>query len=468
MDAEDQRATSAGTSSTSSASGSGHDRRTNPAAYVPERRLADRRNGRNLPASVLTPPTPPPPPHLDDYASIVGRAQIDALRFLARELRGKSMRMVNSTALGGGVAEMLNRLVPLLSELEVPAHWDVITGGNDFFEVTKAFHNALHGSAYELTQAAKDIFLMYTEQNRQRMHFDEEMVVIHDPQPVGLVRSRGKTRASWVWRCHIDLSNPDRKVWDFLRPFVERYDAAIFSSQSFARQLSIPQYLFYPCIDPLSEKNRELSDAEIQQVCDDFGIDRSRPIVTQVSRFDRLKDPVGVVKAYKLAKKYVDCQLVLAGGGASDDPEGAAVLQEVRDEAGEDPDIIILDLPPWCALQVNALQRASTIIVQKSLKEGFGLTVTEALWKGKPTIAGAVGGIPNQIIHKLTGVLVHSVEGCAFQIRYLLTHPEFARTIGANGREHVKENFLMTTNVKRWLLLFRLLEQAKARLPKAA
>ena len=468
MDAEDQRAASAGTTSTSQASSSGHDRRTTPAVYVPERRLADRRNGRNLPASVLTPPSPPPPPHLDDYASIVGRAPIDALRFLAQELRGKSIKMVNSTALGGGVAEMLNRLVPLLAELQVPAHWDVLTGGNDFFEVTKAFHNALHGSAYELTQSAKDIFLMYTEQNRQRMHFDEEMVVIHDPQPVGLVLSRRKTPASWVWRCHIDLSNPDRKVWEFLRPFVERYDAAIFSSQSFARQLSIPQYLFYPCIDPLSEKNRELSDAEIQQVCDDFGIDRSRPIVTQVSRFDRLKDPVGVVKAYKLAKKYVDCQLVLAGGGASDDPEGAAVLQEVRNEAGEDPDIIILDLPPWCALQINALQRASTIIVQKSLKEGFGLTVTEALWKGKPTIAGAVGGIPNQIIHKLTGVLVHSVEGCAFQIRYLLTHPEFARTIGANGREHVKENFLMTTNVKRWLLLFRILEQAKARMPKAA
>jgi len=168
------------------------------------------------------------------------------------------------------------------------------------------------------------------------------------------------------------------------------------------------------------------------------------------------------VQAYKLAKKYVDCQLVLAGGGATDDPEGAIVLQEVKDAAGDDPDIIILDLPPWCALEINAIQRASTIIVQKSLKEGFGLTVTEALWKGKPTIGAAVGGIPNQIIHKLTGVLVHSVEGCAFQIRYLLTHPEFARTIGMSGREHVKENFLMTTNVKRWLLLFRILEQARA------
>src|SRR5205807_5255771 len=265
---------------------------------------------------------------------------------------------------------------------------------NDFFELTKSIHNALLGSSYDLSYAAKYIFLMYTELNRQRMHFDEELVVIHDPQPVGLVLSRNKTPASWVWRCHIDLSNPDPKVWDFLRPFVERYDAAIFSSQSFARQLSIPQYLFYPCIDPLSEKNKDLDESFVQKVCDEFGVDRSRPIVTQVSRFDRLKDPVGVVQAFKLARKYVDCQLLLAGGGASDDPEGALVLKEVKEAAGDDHDIIILDLPPWCALEINALQRASTIVVQKSIKEGFGLTVTEALWKGKPTIAGAVGGIP--------------------------------------------------------------------------
>jgi len=434
-----------------------------PALPHPARRSTDRRSNRPLPASVLTPPTPPPPPHLDDYKPIVGQSQLDTLRFLARDLKGKSIKMVNSTAVGGGVAEMLNRLVPLLSELEVPTHWDVITGGNDFFEITKAFHNALHGAPYDLTQSARDIFLMYNEQNRERMQFGEEMVVIHDPQPAALICSRPKSDASWVWRCHIDLSNPDAKVWEFLRPFVEQYDAAIFSSQSFARQLPIPQYLFYPCIDPLSEKNKELPDSEVQQICDEFGIDRSRPIVTQVSRFDRLKDPVGVVQAFKLAKKYVDCQLVLAGGGATDDPEGAVVLQEVKEAAGNDSDIIILDLPPWCALQINAIQRASTIVVQKSLKEGFGLTVTEALWKGKPTIAGAVGGIPNQIVHKLTGVLVHSVEGCAFQIRYLLTHPEFARSIGVSGREHVKENFLMTTNVKRWLLLFRILEEAKAR-----
>lgn len=453
MKAEQQSAASSAESEPTQAEIAGSDAKQIP----PGRGLA-----RPLPASVLTPPAPAPAPRLDDYRDIIGQAQVDALRFLARELKGKSLKMVNSTAVGGGVAEMLNRLVPLLSELEVPTQWDVITGGNDFFEVTKAFHNALHGANFELTKASQEIFLAYNEQNRERLSFEEEMVVIHDPQPVGLIRSRDKTPASWVWRCHIDLSNPDAGVWEFLRPFVEQYDAAIFSAQSFARQLPITQYLFYPCIDPLSEKNKDLPDSVVQKVCDDFGIDRSRPIVTQVSRFDRLKDPVGVVHAYKLAKKYADCQLVLAGGGASDDPEGAAVLQEVKEAAGHDPDIIILDLPPWCAFEINAIQRASTIIVQKSLREGFGLTVTEALWKAKPTIAGAVGGIPNQIIHKLTGLLVHSVEGCAFQIRYLLTHPEFARRIGASGREHVKENFLMTTNVKRWLLLFRILEETKA------
>jgi trehalose synthase len=412
---------------------------------------------RKSPRTWEKPPAPVPPPHLDDYRSVVGSAAIDELHFLARNLKGKTLKMVNSTAVGGGVAEILNRLVPLLGELEVVTHWDVITGGNDFFEVTKAFHNALQGSTYELTRQAQEIFLTCNEQNRQRMQFNEDIVVIHDPQPAALIRARQDSPAHWIWRCHIDLSNPNPQVWQFLRPFVEQYDAAIFSSQSFTRQLSIPQYLFYPCIDPLSEKNKTLDDSFVQKVCDEFGIDRSRPIVTQVSRFDRFKDPVGVVQAFKLASKYVDCQLVLAGGGASDDPEGATVLAEVKEAAGDDPNIIILDLPPWCALEINALQQASTLVIQKSIREGFGLTVTEALWKGKPTIAGAVGGIPNQVIDKLTGVLVHTVEGCAYQIRYLLTHPEFAAQLGRNGREHVKENFLMTTNVRRWLLLMQIL-----------
>jgi trehalose synthase len=417
---------------------------------------------RKTPRPWQTPPPPVPAPHIGDYEDIVGAAELEELRFLASEVKGKTIKMVNSTAVGGGVAEMLNRLVPLLGELDVPTRWDVITGGNDFFEVTKAFHNALQGSEYQLTKDAQDIFLAYNEQNRQRMQFTEDVVVIHDPQPAPLIRSRGDSQSKWVWRCHIDLSNPNAQVWGLLQPFIAQYDAAIFSSQAFTRQLSIPQYLFYPCIDPLSEKNKPLDDSEVQAVCDEFGVDRSRPIVTQVSRFDRLKDPVGVIQAFKLAKQYVDCQLVMAGGGATDDPEGAAVLKEVQEAVGKDPDIIILDLPPWCAHEINALQMASTVIVQKSIREGFGLTVTEALWKGKPTIASAVGGIPNQVIHKITGMLVHSVEGCAFQIRYLLTHPEFAAQLGRNGHEHVKENFLMTTDVRRWLLLLRLLTKGSA------
>ncbi len=410
---------------------------------------------RKRPRISTTPPAPAPPPKLDDYVPVVGQANVDELRFLAQRLRGKRVKMVNSTAVGGGVAEILNRLVPLMDELEVPTKWDVITGGNDFFEVTKGFHNALHGGAYNLTKEAREIFLLYNEQNRKRMEFNEDLVVIHDPQPANLISSKPQSHAKWIWRCHIDLSHPHPDVWGFLRPMVEQYDATIFSSPAFSRQLQTSQYLFYPCIDALSEKNKHLDDSVINKVCDDFGVDRKRPIVTQISRFDRLKDPVGVIQAYKLAKRYVDCQLVLAGGGATDDPEGAVVLQEVMDAAGDDPDVIILNLPPWSALEINALQQASTIVMQKSLKEGFGLTVAEALWKKKPVIAGAVGGIPVQVIHKLTGVLVHSVEGAAYQIRYLLTHPEFAEQLGRNGHEHVKENFLMTSNVRRWLLLFQ-------------
>jgi trehalose synthase len=436
-----------------------------PAALVPTRERRFRQT--DLPAHFIErrkhpristeQPPPPVPPRLDDYAPIIGQPELDEIRFLARRLRGKTVKMVNSTAVGGGVAEILNRLIPLLNELEVPTRWDVITGGNDFYEVTKAFHNALHGAEYNLTQPVKDIFMSYSEQTRQRMEFTEDLFVVHDPQPLELVRSKSPKRGKWIWRCHIDLSNPHQGVWDFLKPMVEQYDAAIFSAPAFTRQLSIPQYLFYPSIDPLSEKNRDLPEEYINKVCDDFGIDRSRPVITQISRFDRLKDPVGVIEAYKLVKKYVDCQLVLAGGGATDDPEGAVVLQEVIEAAGDDPDVIILNLPPWSALEINALQHASTVILQKSLKEGFGLTVTEGLWKEKPVVAGAVGGIPTQIIHKLTGVLVHSVEGCAYQVRYLLTHPEFAAQLGKNGKQHARENFLITVNLKRWLVLFQIL-----------
>jgi len=396
---------------------------------------------------------PPRVNKLDDYAGLLGAGEIAELRALAARLEGRSIQMVNSTSVGGGVAEMLIRIVPLIEELNLPIRWDVITGGDDFFAVTKAFHNALHGGAFDMPEESFQTFLAYSEQNRGRLRFDADFTVIHDPQPVAMIESRA-ANGLWIWRCHIDVSQPHRRVWDFLAPYVARYDAAIFSSPAFARQLPIPQILFYPSIDPLSDKNRELEPEAIQEVLEIYGIERTRPILLQVSRFDRLKDPVGVVRAYQLVKRYYDCQLVLAGGSASDDPEGEAVLAEVREAAGKDADIHILDLPPWSALEVNALQRAATIIIQKSMREGFGLTVTEGLWKKKPVVASAVGGIPLQVIHKQTGLLSHSVEGTAYQIRFLLSNPAIARRLGEQGHEHVREQFLITSNVRRYLTLF--------------
>jgi trehalose synthase len=411
------------------------------------------------PTPITTPPpvTPPSiPTHipLDAYASVVGEAEIAEMRALARPLVGREVRMINSTAVGGGVAEILNRLVPLGNDLGLKIRWDVLKGGQDFYEVTKSFHNALHGAAYTPRQQDFDVFRAYNEKNRDLLNPGTEFTVIHDPQPAALIDARQNGSGHWVWRCHIDLSRPNRAVWDFLQGFVWRYDSSIFSSPEFSRQLPIPQYLFYPSIDPLAEKNKPLDEAFIGEVLQRYHIDASRPILTQISRFDRLKDPVGVIRAYKIVKRYFDCQLVLAGGGASDDPEGSVVLQEVRHAAGDDADIHVLELPAWAPLEVNALQRASTIVIQKSLREGFGLTVAEALWKKKPVVASAVGGIPVQVIHKHTGMLAHSVEGAAYQIRFLLSHPEIAKRLGEHGHQYVKENFLVTQNLKCYVVLF--------------
>jgi trehalose synthase len=397
---------------------------------------------------------------LEDYARLLGAGEIEELRALAKPLRGRSIEMVNSTSLGGGVAEILNRLVPLAEELDLNMKWQVMSGGEDFFEVTKSFHNALHGAPYHPGPRDFEIFLAYNKHNLSTLPLDSEFVVIHDPQPAALIDARRAGSNHWLWRCHIDLSHPNRPVWEFLEKFVSRYDGAMFSSPEFSRQLPIPQYLFYPAIDPLSEKNCELEPEFIAQVLARYKIDPQRPILTQISRFDRLKDPVGVIRAYRIVKRYSDCQLVLAGGGAADDPEGAVVLKEVLREADNDPDIKILELPAWAPLEVNALQRASTVVIQKSLREGFGLTVSEALWKKKPVVASAVGGIPVQIIHKHTGMLAHSVEGTAYQIRFLLSHPQIAAKLGERGHEHVKENFLITQKLKRYLTLFLAVDRA--------
>ena len=277
---------------------------------------------------------------------------------------------------------------------------------------------------------------------------------IHDSQPIGLIEKKSEIGRKWVWRCHIDFTQPTAQIEAFLRGYIDRYDSAVFSAQAFSRHLDIPQILIAPSIDPLSDKNRDLPDDEIKSIVEGYGIDTSRPIVTQISRFDYLKDPVGVIDVYRKVKKHVDCQMVLAGGGATDDPEGAKVLEDVQNAAADDPDIHVLLLPPGSDIEINALQRASSVVLQKSLKEGFGLTVAEALWKAKPVIAGAVGGIPQQITHKFSGILTYSIDGTVYYLKQLLNDQEYAKKLGANGREHVKNNFLITRHIRDYILLF--------------
>jgi trehalose synthase len=388
---------------------------------------------------------------LEEYVPIVGRGVIDDLRLAAEKLSGKTVQMVNSTAVGGGVAEILNRMVPLLSEMGINTKWDVIRGGMDFFSVTKKFHNALHGKQEEITQHDFDIFMETSQKNIEQVEIKGDIVFIHDPQPIALINK--KTDNKWIWRCHIDVSNPNQAVWEFLKGFMTRYDAAVFSAPSFSQNLPIRQFLIAPSIDALSDKNKELPQETIDAVLQKYGIDNSKPIITQISRFDRLKDPVGVIEAFFLVKRHIDCQLILAGGTAADDPESVEVFEEVKEKAKQDPDIHIL-LMPQNDIEVNALQRASAVIIQKSLKEGFGLTVAEALWKSKPVVASAVGGIPLQITHKHSGLLCYSVEGAAFALKQLLNTPEYAKKLGQNGREHIRNNFLLTRHIRDYLLLF--------------
>jgi len=388
---------------------------------------------------------------IEKYAPLVGQSVIDDLRLLSERLKGKVIQHINSTPVGGGVAEILNRMLPLLMELGVDTKWDVIKGGEQFFAVTKKFHNALHGRAEVITQRDLEIFMETSQQNIKSVDTYGDIVFIHDPQPIALVKKKANNK--WLWRCHVDVSNPNERVWGFLMDFIVQYDSAIFSAPSFSRKLPIRQFLIPPSIDPLSDKNKELSQETINSVLRKYNIKKDKPIITQVSRFDRLKDPIGVIGAYLQVKKYINCQLILAGGTAEDDPEGFKVLDEVKEEAKKDPDIHIL-LLPQNDIEVNALQRASDIIVQKSLKEGFGLTVAEALWKAKPVVASNVGGIPLQIKHKYSGLLCHSIEGASFAIKQLLGSPAYAQKLGENGREHIKNNFLITRHLRDYMLLF--------------
>jgi trehalose synthase len=390
---------------------------------------------------------------LRDYETVVDHSVIEELRLLGDRLSGRIIQHINSTYTGGGVAEILEHLVPLLNQLGVDARWNIIRGDDQFFEVTKKFHNALHGKDEKLVADDFTLFLETTEHNLSELKFDGDIFFIHDPQPVALISKKKEIGRRWVWRCHIDVSRPDPQVWGFIQGFVNDYDAAIFSAPNFAQQLPIRQFLIPPAIDPLSDKNKELSPETINSVLAKYGLSRDKPMIVQISRFDYLKDPLGVITAFEAVMRYIDCQLVLAGGTASDDPESEKVLNEVMARASGNPDIHILMLPPGSDLEINALQRAATVVLQKSLSEGFALTISEALWKGKPVVATAVGGIPLQVKHKLTGLLCYSIDGAAYALRQLLTNPEYANWLGQNGRQHVKQNFLVTRQLRDYLLL---------------
>jgi trehalose synthase len=390
---------------------------------------------------------------LEGYRSVVGDPPIRALEELAKSLRGHRIVMVNSTAVGGGVAEILQRLVPLLRELGIPTEWEVMPGDERFYEITKKVHNALHGHGEGLTPDEFEHYLAVNRRAADRLQLDGDLVLIHDPQPAALAELRRQNGQKWVWRCHIDLERANPEALDMIVARVAHYDAAIYSHAAFMPRIA-PGFLVPPSIDPLSAKNAPMTDEEIDEVLAPFDLPEGLPWVTQVSRFDRLKDPVGVIQAFIFARKREKAHLIMAGGSADDDPEGAKVTLEAREAAKGHDDISILTLPPDAHRFINALQRRSSVIVQKSLREGFALTVAEGLWKRRAVIASAVGGIPLQVLHERTGILVRSIEGCAGQIVRLLRDPALRRRLGAAGREHIRDNFLHPREARDYLTLF--------------
>ena len=397
---------------------------------------------------------------LEKYVPIVGAEVIDHLRHLAEPLRGSRVVHVNSTREGGGVAEILSWLIPFKQELGLETSWEVIEGDPEFYQCTKSFHNGLQGAPVAIPPGQLAAYEQTNRDNAERLRgllSEADFVFIHDPQPAPLFQFCPEHKGKWVWRCHIDLSRPHRAVWKYLRDWVGSYDASIWSLADFAQPLPHPLYLIAPSIDPLSQKNRDLYPGEVDAVFDRHGLDPDLPLITQVSRYDRFKDPLGVIRSYQLAREYTPLQLVLAGGGAADDPEGEEVLREVREAAGDDPNIHILLLPADSHREINALQRASTIVLQKSTREGFGLTVTEALWKGKPVIGGNTGGIRLQVINHQTGFLVSTPEGAALRIRYLLRNRDHLAEMGERGRALVLDNFLVTRHLREYLTLMHAL-----------
>jgi len=395
---------------------------------------------------------------LDDYAPVVGEEIIADLRQMADPLQDAHIVHINATPYGGGVAEMLETLVPLMRDVGLDAEWQVIEGEDEFFEVTKACHNGLQGMDLAFTREMKEIWQRYNERNASQLEGSYDLIVVHDPQPAGLLHYHGSEGGKhWAWRCHIDTSHPNPAYWDFFAPYINEYEAAIFTMDQYVGPGVESEHLaiITPTIDPLSPKNAPMALERAREIVAGFGLDVERPIITQVSRFDPWKDPLGVIDAYHIVKaQRPDVQLALVGSMASDDPEGWYYLDKTIRHAGEDFDIHILhNYHGVGGLEVGAFQTASDVIVQKSTREGFGLVVTEALWKGQPVIGGNVGGIPLQVLDGKTGFLVDSVEACAECTIELLRHPDEVERMGQAAREHVRRNFLTTRHLADYMRL---------------
>jgi trehalose synthase len=388
---------------------------------------------------------------IEDYRQVAPPGVVDIVTKLAERVRGRRLVHVTGGRFGGGATEILHAAVPILGALGVEGSWEITGGDPAFYATARALQAALEGAERVLSDESLAHYVEMNRINAKKLQIAGDLVLVHDVQPATLVASRSDGR--WVWRCHADASRAQRRAWSFFRQYVNQYDAAIFSLPEFGRRLSIPQFIVHPSIDPLSEKNRDLAPREVARVLNALGVPQDKPLLLQVGPFALSQDPLGVVNAYRLVKKHNDVRLALAGT-AGDDRESLEVLADLRETASHDPDIIVLELPPEAHLQINALQRAATMVLVKSIREGFGLAAAEAMWKGKPVIAGYAGGLPRVVIHDITGYTVHSVEGAAFRLRQLLNNPEMIARMGAAGREHVRRSFLITRHLTEYLALF--------------
>jgi trehalose synthase len=393
---------------------------------------------------------------LEQYEPLIGAAVVDRINRKAKQVRTQRVVHVSSTFYGGGVAEILTPLTLLMNAIGIETDWRMIQGTGDFFTCTKKLHNTLQGQNGAFSDAEKAVYEQVVLENALRLQFDDcDAVVVHDPQPLPLVKHFGNREIPWLWQCHIDLSSPNPAVWAYLRDFVEQYDAAIFSLPEYGKELRIDQRFFMPAIDPFSAKNCELSDREIAACLAQHRIPLDRPLVVQVSRFDRWKDPLGVIDAFRKACKQADCTLVLLGNRALDDPEGDVILETIHSSIDERIVVVTVDDP----LLVNALQRRAAVVLQKSIREGFGLTVTEAMWKGAAVIGGNVGGIRQQIRDGENGFLVNTVDEAGERIVQILRDTELRRRLGSNAKETVRQNFLISRLLEDWIDLLALYDR---------